>query len=120
MLLFLMVLAGPLSAENGPTILGYRQETASLGEFRYVYLKFIKTHDIVPLLPGICEDCRWVVSHSRQTVGVTASKKRWALYQRAIQRLDHPTPQVALAIDIIEVSNIHSERYQQVLSQLTA
>jgi type II secretory pathway component GspD/PulD (secretin) len=118
-LLFLILWGGWLFAENGATILGYSNGAAPPEEFRYVYLKFIKTHDIVSLLPGICEDCRWVVSHSRQTVGVTASKKRWALYRRAIQRLDHPTPQVSLAIDIIEVSNIQSERYQQVLSQLS-
>ena len=42
-----------------------------------------------------------------------------AAIKKAIQRIDKPTPQIGLSIEVVEVSNLQSARYQQLLSQLT-
>lgn len=116
----MVVASGEIMASTGSSILRYPGQNEAPPQFRHVYLKYVKTHDIMPLLSGVCGDCHWVVSHSRQTVGVTASKKDWALYRAAIQQLDRPSPQVHISVDIIEVSNIQSQRYQSLFSQLAS
>ena len=86
---------------------------------KLVYLKYVKTHDVLPLLRGVCRECDWVVVHSTQAVGLVCPDQDWIRYKAAILALDKRPPMVALSIDIIEVNNIHSERYQQLFSQLT-
>ena len=88
-------------------------------EFRYVYLKHINTFTAIPLLQGVCQSCNWVVGHHHQSIGVTASQSEWRQLKKAIQRIDKPTPQIGLSVEVIEVSNLQSKRYQQLLSQLT-
>ena len=53
------------------------------------------------------------------SIGVTASQSEWRQLKKAIQRIDKPTPQIGLSVEVIEVSNLQSKRYQQLLSQLT-
>ncbi|MGC6367102.1 MAG: type II secretion system protein GspD [Candidatus Marinamargulisbacteria bacterium] len=92
---------------------------AAKSEFRYVYLKHINTFTAIPLLKGICQSCDWVVGHQHQSLGVRAGKSQWQQLKKAIQRIDKPTPQIGLSIEVVEVSNLQSARYQQLLSQLT-
>ena len=91
----------------------------SKNEFRYVYLKHINTFTAIPLLQGVCQSCDWVVGHHHQSIGVTAGQSEWRQLKKAIQRIDKPTPQIGLSVEVIEVSNLQSKRYQQLLSQLT-
>ena len=117
--LFLVVFSMFSYGSPQSAILAYDPVKTSLPEFYFVKLKYIKTHDILPLLRGICNNCDWVVSHSRQTVGLTAKQDDWKKFRKTIRRLDNPTPQVSLRIDIIEVGNLNSERYQQLFANLT-
>ena len=118
-LLFLFLFSMITYGNSQSAILAYDPIKTSLPEFHFVKLKYIKTHDVLPLLRGICNDCNWVLSHSRQTVGLTAKQDDWKRFRKTIRQLDKPAPQVGLKIDIIEVGNLNSERYQQLFANLT-
>jgi len=117
--LLLILFSMFIYANPQAAILAYEPVNAALPEFYFIKLKYIKTHDVLPLLRGICNDCNWVISHSRQTVGLTAKKDDWKRFRKTIRKLDRPAPQVSLKIDIIEVGNLNSERYQQLFANLT-
>ncbi|MEK9727051.1 MAG: type II and III secretion system protein [Candidatus Margulisiibacteriota bacterium] len=118
-LLFSIFLIGIGFANPDSPIMGYPGESKPQRAFRYVYFRHIKTHDALPLLKGICSQCEWVVSHSRQSVGVNVSNRNWTKIRAALQQIDKPMPQVSLNIEILEISNIQSKRYQQLFSNLT-
>ena len=101
------------------SILSYQGNGAEVSKFNYVYLRYIQTHDVLPLLRGVCPNCEWVINHSHQSVGVRAPEKKWTKIKAAIQKMDKRPPQVRLNLEIIEVSNIKSERYQQLYASLS-
>ena len=101
------------------SILSYQGNGAEVSKFNYVYLRYIQTHDVLPLLRGVCPNCEWVINHSHQSVGVRVPEKKWTKIKAAIQKMDKRPPQVRLNLEIIEVSNIKSERYQQLYASLS-
>ena len=102
-------------------ILDYTSESvAPKKNFHSMHLKYIKTFDAMPLLRGICHDCQWVIEHSWQWVGLHCSDSEWAMYKSAIQAIDRKPIMIGLDIQVLEISNTKSDRYQQLLAHLTA
>ncbi len=101
-------------------ILGYSpQQKRPLKQFKLLYLKYASTQDVFPMLRAICSDCQWVISHADQSIGLAANKEDWEVFKPAIQSLDRKRKQVKLNVDVIEINNIYSKRYQQLFSKLT-
>lgn len=87
--------------------------------FQIVYLKHSSVSTLTPFLTGICMECHWVTDQSLQRIGVNVSSKDWPNIKKAIQSLDRKEPLVQLAIDVIEVTDIKSDKYQNMLYQLS-
>ena len=102
------------------SILSYQGNGIEVSKFNYVYLRYIQTHDMYcRCYVAFCPNCEWVINHSHQSVGVRAPEKKWTKIKAAIQKMDKRPPQVRLNLEIIEVSNIKSERYQQLYASLS-
>ena len=105
----------------GSPIMNYVSESVANDQsFHSMHLRFVKTTDAMPLLRGICQHCSWVVDHSWQMVGLNCSASDWDMYQAAISSIDRKPVMIGLDIDVVEISNIESSRYQQLLSHLSS
>ena len=102
-------------------IIQYQETPEKLAKetFYLVYLKHSSVGSITPLLNGICNTCDWVTDQSLQRIGVRVIESEWPTIQKAIQKLDRKQPMIQLAMEVVEVSNIESDKYQNMLSQLT-
>ena len=83
-------------------------------------LQHARTFEMLPILRSLCRECDWVIHHSQQQIGVYCNEKQWRMYRAAIRSMDKKDAMVGLSLDVIEFSNIQSERYQQLFSQLTS
>jgi type II secretory pathway component GspD/PulD (secretin) len=113
----LIITCIPIVAQS--PIIQYSPQKSAPESFHYVYLKHIKTTQLLTTLQAVCPTCDWSVNHAMQSVGLRTHDAQWAVYRQAIQLVDKPVSQVRLAIDIIEVTNTESDRYQQLFSHLT-
>ena len=116
-----LILMGVFSVISmGSPIIDYQSipEHSSEDSFYIFYLKYSSVHSIIPLLPGVCSDCHWVVDHSLQRIGVNTSEQKWQKMKGQIRALDRKEPMIQLVIDVIEISDIKSEKYQHMLYQL--
>jgi Flp pilus assembly secretin CpaC len=105
----------------GSPIMNYVSESVATEQsFHSMHLRYVKTTDAMPLLRGICQHCSWVVEHSWQMVGLHCSASDWAMYRAAILTIDRKPVMIGLDIDVVEISNIESSRYQQLLSHLAS
>jgi type II secretory pathway component GspD/PulD (secretin) len=110
-----------ISGYSESPILGYKNEITTKSEkFYSIALRNANTYEILPLLRSLCRDCNWVAQHSRQVIGLKCSNEDWNMYRSAIRSMDKKNPLIGLSLDVIEVSNIHSERYQQLFANLTS
>ncbi len=116
---FLTILFVPLICIESPILSYAPMQQTQQKTLQLVYLKYATTHEILPTLGAVCSDCQWVVLHEKQAIGLLTTSSRWAGFRDAIKLLDKRRDLIRLEIDVIEVSNIMSERYQHIFSQLT-
>lgn len=118
----LAIIVGLTMSINGSSIIDYEKNPEKNIEkiFQIVYLKHSNVGAITPFLKGICEDCHWVTDQILQRIGVLVSQDEWREIKLAIQRLDRKEPIVQLSVDVIEISDIQSDKYQNMLYELSA
>ena len=118
---FFIFLFTPVILASTPEspILTYSEAPSEQPTFRVAYLKHIKTSHLLPMLSAICDHCQWSVDHANQSVGVRSTPSQWQQLVTAIRKVDKPIAQVQLNIDIIEITNTYSDRYQNIFSHLT-
>ena len=119
MVFFWLIISGSSQAES--PILGYEKEQRHQKKYFYTMpLQHARTFEMLPILRSLCRECDWVIQHSQQQIGVYCNEKQWRMYRAAIRSMDKKDAMVGLSLDVIEFSNIQSERYQQLFSQLTS
>ena len=118
LMMFILISFPSFCMEASP-ILGYQSAQKHSDNYHYVMLKYARTHEVLPMLRNICRDCDWVIDHTRQSVGLMVKKSEWDVYKKALLALDKRRPMIRIDVAVVEVSNIQSERYRQLLSHLT-
>ncbi len=117
----IVIIAMMMGSVIGSPIIDYQEapEKMSKESFYILYLKHASVTSITPLLKGVCRECDWVTDQSLQRIGVSVSSDRWPDIKKAIQNLDRQEPMIQLVIDVVEISDVESEKYQHMLYQLS-
>ena len=121
LMFFWLIISGSSQAES--PILGYEKEQRHQKKYFYTMpLQHARTFEMLPSSWRVyVDECDWVIHHSQQQIGVYCNEKQWRMYRAAIRSMDKKRcHEVGLSLDVIEFSNIQSERYQQLFSQLTS